>query len=185
MCRNFCHNRLACGCRKNLFGIFIPEPEVIALGASYLKIIGISQLPQAVEILTAGAFIGLGKTAPPSIVGISLNLLRIPVALLLSATALGLDGVWWAISLSSILKGIVLEHMVLAFYAHKRRDASGSLQRQFRGGITVDLNLHGLRELATFPNVFPPTVGAAWWPHPNRPSGPGRFGDVKKRGKCG
>ncbi|NLL42122.1 MAG: MATE family efflux transporter [Firmicutes bacterium] len=100
---------------EKLFGIFIPEPEVIALGASYLKIIGISQLPQAVEILTAGAFIGLGKTAPPSIVGISLNLLRIPVALLLSATALGLDGVWWAISLSSILKGIVLSTWYLRF----------------------------------------------------------------------
>lgn len=100
---------------EKLFGIFIPEPEVIALGASYLKIIGISQLPQAVEILTAGAFIGLGKTAPPSIVGISLNLLRIPVALLLSATALGLDGVWWAISLSSILKGIVLSTWYFRF----------------------------------------------------------------------
>ncbi|MCK9526914.1 MAG: MATE family efflux transporter [Limnochordia bacterium] len=100
---------------EHLFGIFIPEPEVIALGASYLKIIGVSQLPMAVEILTAGSFIGLGKTAPPSIVGISLNLLRIPAALILSATVLGLDGVWWAISISSILKGIVLSGWYLRF----------------------------------------------------------------------
>ncbi|HKM43635.1 MAG TPA: MATE family efflux transporter, partial [Limnochordia bacterium] len=63
---------------EHLFGIFIPEPEVIALGASYLKIVGVSQLPMAIEILTSGAFIGLGKTAPPSMVGIILNLLRIP-----------------------------------------------------------------------------------------------------------
>jgi Na+-driven multidrug efflux pump len=68
-----------------------------------------------VEILTSGAFIGLGKTAPPSIVGISLNLLRIPAALILSATALGLDGVWWAISISSILKGIILSAWYLRF----------------------------------------------------------------------
>ena len=100
---------------KSLFGIFIPEPEVIVLGASYLAIIGVSQLPQAVEILTAGAFIGLGITAPPSIVGISLNLLRVPAALILSATALGLDGVWWAISISSILKGIILSAWYLRF----------------------------------------------------------------------
>ncbi|MDI9484896.1 MAG: MATE family efflux transporter [Bacillota bacterium] len=100
---------------EKLFGIFIPEPEVIALGASYLKIIGLSQLPQAVEILTAGAFIGLGRTAPPSIVGISLNLLRIPAALVLSGTVLGLDGVWWAISISSILKGLILSTWYLRF----------------------------------------------------------------------
>ncbi len=100
---------------EHLFGIFIPELDVIALGASYLKIIGVSQLPQAVEILTAGAFIGLGKTTPPSLVGISLNLLRIPAALILSATALGLDGVWWAIAISSILKGVILSVWYLRF----------------------------------------------------------------------
>lgn len=98
-----------------LFAIFIREPEVVALGVSYLRIIGVSQLPQAVEILTAGAFIGLGRTTPPSVVGISLNLLRIPAALLLSATALGLDGVWWAISISSILKGLILCAWYLRF----------------------------------------------------------------------
>nr|NLJ03424.1 MATE family efflux transporter [Bacillota bacterium] len=66
-------------------------------------------------ILTAGAFIGLGRTAPPSIVGISLNLLRIPAALVLSGTVLGLDGVWWAISISSILKGLILSTWYLRF----------------------------------------------------------------------
>lgn len=98
-----------------LFSIFINEDEAILLGASYLRIIGVSQFFQSVEILTAGAFIGLGKTAPPSIVGIVLNFLRIPAALLLSATVLGLDGVWWAISISSILKGLILSIWYLRF----------------------------------------------------------------------
>lgn len=93
---------------RPLISIFLHEPEAIALGTAYLRIIGVSQLPQAVEILTAGAFIGLGKTGPPSLVGIGLNALRIPGALLLSQTALGLDGVWWTISVSSILKGVIL-----------------------------------------------------------------------------
>jgi Na+-driven multidrug efflux pump len=61
-----------------------------------------------IEITTAGAFNGLGKTIPPSIVGIVFNALRIPGALILSSTALGLNGVWWAISITSIFKGSIL-----------------------------------------------------------------------------
>jgi putative MATE family efflux protein len=98
-----------------LFAIFIPEQEVILLGASYLKIIAAAQFFQSLEILTAGAFIGLGKTTPPSVVGITLNVLRIPAALVLAATARGLDGVWWAISISSILKGVILSIWYLRF----------------------------------------------------------------------
>ena len=75
---------------------------------TYLKILGLSQLFMCTEAVTAGAFNGLGKTAPPSVVGITLNALRIPTALILSSTALGLDGVWWAISVSSIFKGTLL-----------------------------------------------------------------------------
>lgn len=100
---------------EQLFGIFIPEAEAIVLGASYLRIMAVSQLPMVIEILTAGAFIGLGKTGPPSVVGIVLNLLRIPMALILSATALGLDGVWWALSISSILKGVTLSTWYLRY----------------------------------------------------------------------
>ena len=67
------------------------------------------------EGVTAGAFNGLGKTIPPSVTGVSLNALRIPMALVLSSTALGLNGVWWAISISSILKGVFLPvwHLIM------------------------------------------------------------------------
>ena len=103
------------GAARPLISIFLHEPEALAVGTAYLRIIGLSQLPQAVEILTAGAFIGLGRTTPPSIVGISLNALRIPAALLLSGSALGLDGVWWTISISTILKGLILSAWYLRF----------------------------------------------------------------------
>lgn len=93
---------------RPLFSLFIPEQEAIAHGVVYLRILGVSQLFMCIEIVTAGAFIGHGKTFPPSIVGIGFNLLRIPMALILSTTSLGLDGVWWAISISSIFKGLVL-----------------------------------------------------------------------------
>ncbi len=93
---------------RPLFSIFISEPETIKYGIVYLRILGLSQLFMCIEGTTAGAFNGLGKTIPPSIVGIVFNGLRIPAALILSSTSLGLNGVWWAISLSSICKGTVL-----------------------------------------------------------------------------
>ncbi len=93
---------------KPIFTIFISEAEAVVYGIIYLKIFAMSQFFMALEIITAGAFIGQGKTAPPSIVSTAFNLLRIPGALLLSATALGLKGVWWAVSISSVLKGVVM-----------------------------------------------------------------------------
>ncbi len=92
-----------------IFSIFIPEKEAIIQGAVYLRILGVSQLFMCLEIATSGAFNGLGKTLPPSVVSIILTGLRVPAAFILSSsTRLGLNGVWWSISISSILKGVVL-----------------------------------------------------------------------------
>ncbi|MBU3130733.1 MATE family efflux transporter [Clostridium tagluense] len=97
-----------------IFSIFISEKAVIKDGIVYLRILGISQLFMCIEMTTAGAFNGLGRTMPPSIVGIVLNMLRIPGALLLSMF-LGLSGVWWSISISSILKGLILTSWFIIF----------------------------------------------------------------------
>lgn len=91
-----------------IFKIFIPDPELLPMGVDYLRILGVSQLFMCVEITTAGAFQGFGKTMPPSIVGILLSAARIPMVMVLSATVLKLNGIWWSISISSIFKGIVL-----------------------------------------------------------------------------
>lgn len=91
-----------------IFARFLPEEEAVRLGTSYLRILGYSQLFMCIEILTSGGFNGFGKTLPPSFVSIFFNALRIPLALLLSSTALDLNGVWWSITLTSICKGILL-----------------------------------------------------------------------------
>ena len=95
---------------RPLFTIFTPnDPVAISEGIRYLRILGVSQLFMCIEIGTAGAFNGLGRTLPPTIIGVSFNILRIPLAAILSTyTALGLLGVWWSLSLTSILKGIIL-----------------------------------------------------------------------------
>ena len=52
--------------------------------------------------------------------GIILTAARIPLAYLIATpTLLGINGVWWAISLSSVAKGIVL--VVIYFYLQKRK----------------------------------------------------------------
>ncbi len=93
-----------------LFSIFVPnDPLALQEGAIYLRILGLSQFLMSIEIGTAGAFNGLGKTLPPSVVGIIFNCLRIPLAILLSGYfALGLSGVWWSLSITSMLKGLIL-----------------------------------------------------------------------------
>ena len=94
---------------KEIFGIFIREPQTLLAGSAYLKILAISQIFSAIEQVTAGAFNGCGRTSPPAIVGIILTGARIPLAYyLVSFPALGLNGIWWSISMSSVLKGIVL-----------------------------------------------------------------------------
>ena len=87
-------------------------------------ILGVSQLFMSVEITTAGAFAGFGRTVPPSVVGIVLTAARIPFAMLLTQTALGLNGIWWSITISSIFKGIILLIWFLLFL--KRRGAAPS-----------------------------------------------------------
>lgn len=91
-----------------IFQIFIPEKEAIIEGAIYMKILGYSQLFMCIEIATSGFFNGLGKTHIPSINSIVFTAMRIPMALMLSSTALELSGVWWSISITSVAKGIVM-----------------------------------------------------------------------------
>lgn len=94
---------------REIFTLFLREEEAISLGATYLSILAISQFFMCVEITTGGVFNGLGKTIPPSLVGISITGLRIPLALYLAQPQIfGVTGVWWSITLTSVLKGIVL-----------------------------------------------------------------------------
>lgn len=108
-----------------IFRIFIQESDVLPLGVDYLRILGVSQLFMCIEITTEGAFCGLGKTLPPSIVSITLTAARIPLAICLSEF-LGLNGIWWSITISSIFKGIVLCSWFLR-YQHK---TLGSMLKQ-------------------------------------------------------
>ena len=92
---------------EQMIGLFIDDPDTLIIGKRYLEVLSISQLFMIIELGTAGAFNGLGKTRIPSTVGFLGNLTRIPLGIML-ALPLGVYGIWWAVSISSILKGTVL-----------------------------------------------------------------------------
>lgn len=108
---------------RPLFTIFTPEdPIAIREGIVYLRILGLSQFFMSIEIGTAGAFNGLGRTLPPTIIGIVLNAVRIPMAIILSGTVLALSGIWWSISITSIIKGIILSVWFIYILKEFNRD---------------------------------------------------------------
>jgi putative MATE family efflux protein len=89
--------------------LFTPDALVVAHGASYLAIVAWSQVFMAMEILYEATFGGAGSTFPPMAVSVPLTAARIPLAWLLAVQlGWGLAGVWWAISLTTVAKGIVL-----------------------------------------------------------------------------
>ena len=90
-----------------LFRIFIHEPEIVPEGVNYLRILSFGEIPMCFELMTVGALSGLGRTGICSIISMTLTGSRIPIALMLSSTALALSGIWWAFTVSSIIKGIV------------------------------------------------------------------------------
>ena len=90
-----------------IFGLFIHEAEVIPIGVRYLVILGFCQMFMCMELTTIGALSGLGKTLLCSVISVVFTSARIPFAMVFSSTALGLDGVWWAFTISSIIKGIL------------------------------------------------------------------------------
>jgi len=102
-----------------LFAIFLPgEPEVIAMGANYMRILAAAQVLGCLEGITAGTFRGLGKTVPPSVVSASSNFMRMIAAFFLARTAMGLDGIWWALTLGAMLRGAWI-FIWFKFYSRK------------------------------------------------------------------
>ena len=91
----------------NIFSIFIPEENAYLAGGDYLFVLGISQIFMMLELTTQGMFNGIGRTAPPAIISMTFNAIRIPLAMYL-ATQMGVTGVWWAITITTVIKGTIL-----------------------------------------------------------------------------
>ena len=91
---------------SELFSLIVPDPQAYKAGGVFLRIDGYSMLFMMLEITTQGLFYGTGRTIPQAVISIGFNTLRIPLAMLLASIGMEITGVWWAISLTSIAKGI-------------------------------------------------------------------------------
>lgn len=98
---------------EQLSHVFFHEPEVIPVSVGYLSIVGLSEAFMCVELMAIGAISGLGNTKLCSTISIIFTGMRIPLAMFLSRTALGLSGIWWALTITSVLKGVIFQ---MTFY---------------------------------------------------------------------
>ena len=79
--------------------------------ASYFRIVSLCLVPQAYELVLDGAFGGAGMTVPPMVVGVTLSLLRIPLAWWAAFDlGLGVEGIWWVICVTAAVRGIAVAY---------------------------------------------------------------------------
>ncbi|HPW57129.1 MAG TPA: MATE family efflux transporter [Candidatus Rifleibacterium sp.] len=108
-----------------LVGLLSDDPLLIAYGADYLFIIGLLEIFMAWEMVIGGIFTGLGITYPTLFITIPCTVGRVPLAWLLAYYfGMGVSGIWWAISLTTCMKGLGL----LALYRYTRRKTAGFTQ---------------------------------------------------------
>ncbi|HAE40057.1 MAG TPA: hypothetical protein DCG57_15720 [Candidatus Riflebacteria bacterium] len=104
-----------------LMSFMTSDPELIAHGAEYLFIIGVFEIFMAWEMVVSGVFTGLGITYPTLFITVPFTVGRVPLAWFLAYyLEMGVTGIWWAISLSSLAKGIGL----YLLYRYMKRQTS-------------------------------------------------------------
>ena len=90
------------------FSLFLREPpEILDMGATYLRILAGCQLFAALEGACSGTFRGIGKTLPPSLCSVTSNVLRLLLCWVF-AQWMGLNGLWLGIVVSAALRGVFM-----------------------------------------------------------------------------
>ena len=88
--------------------IFTDDPEVLQIAATALRVVSYGYIFYALGMVTRQAFNGAGDTRTPTWIDLfCFWLFEIPAAWLLSRTALGVDGVFWAVALAYSLSAVV------------------------------------------------------------------------------
>ncbi len=93
-----------------IIGLFTSEAEVVAMGSTPLRLIGVVQPLLAAMMVFSGGLRGAGDTLTPMLVnGAAIWLLRVPLTLLATSwLGWGLTGVWLVMALDLTVRGVVL-----------------------------------------------------------------------------
>lgn len=93
---------------SEIAGIFGASPEVLALAATALRVVSYGYVAYALGMVTRQAFNGAGDTRTPIWIDIlCFWMFEIPLAWWLSRTALGVDGVFWAVAIAYTASAVV------------------------------------------------------------------------------
>ncbi len=87
--------------------VFSSDYEVIPVASLFNKITSLVLVFSACEVVLSGAFAGAGDSFPPFIIATPLNLARVPFVWLFSHLW-GLTGLWAAVCMTVVLKGIII-----------------------------------------------------------------------------
>jgi len=87
--------------------IFTNDADVIKTASVFNKISASVIIFSAIEVILSGAFAGAGDSIPPAIISTSINILRIPLAGILSLY-FALTGIWIGIAFTVLLKGVLV-----------------------------------------------------------------------------
>lgn len=96
------------------FRLFLTDPEVLAIGSNYLRIVYVGIVVVIFPVIYGGVFQGAGDTKPAMISSLVANMVfKVPAAwLLVNVFGMGTDGVWWAVA-GSIFVEAAVGHMYI------------------------------------------------------------------------
>ena len=103
---------------ETLARCFVTDLSTIQMTADYLRIVGLTQVFMAIEIICNGTFVGLGLPKIPAMISVIFTVARIPMAGLFIQW-MGVNGIWTSISVSMLLKGLV------ALYVYRKKGKEG------------------------------------------------------------
>ncbi|HVJ45991.1 MAG TPA: MATE family efflux transporter [Luteolibacter sp.] len=94
----------------HITGWFISEPEVVEITTALLVIVGFYQMPDALQVASAGMLRGLHDARIPAVMGfISYWIIGIPTGILLAFTAgWGVRGIWWGLAVGLTFAALTL-----------------------------------------------------------------------------
>lgn len=105
----------------DITALFMNEPEAIAGGKDYLQILSASQILMGLEIMTIAAFSALGQTRFTAIISTIFIGARIPLAAFLSSTSLGVNGIWWTMTITTNVVAVVFIFSFLRYMSRLER----------------------------------------------------------------
>lgn len=90
--------------------LFTDDTTVLTRGVLFLQLVATAQPFMGIDIALEGALAGAGDTRPAMLIAVPLSLVRLPLIVWLAGPmGIGAAAIWWVITITAIVRGIILE----------------------------------------------------------------------------